>query len=505
MSKQPSTEIFSLIKTMTMSEKRHFKLYAARHVIGEENKYALLFDAIEKQKSYDEDALVNSLEFKKHFATLKSRLYEAILNSLDSFHATSSVISQINKQLHFAEILYNKGLYEQCKKPIAKAKELAQKYECMPQLLDIYIWDVRMMHIFTFIKTTEKELHSSFNDALSYLDDIKNTFGNIQLASSFSFKRARLGTTRPDVNYFKAIATNPLFNDEKKATTFLGKYYYHFTRCFYFFSSNNTDEALKEARNAVEQFNKNKHQIREFAGIYGMALYNLAVCYSRKLNYKQALRYIEETKLVCEKHRKTPLNVFLLASSHELGINIHLGKFKRSLILIKKIEEKLEQSTYLEFNSKAIELYLFHNIAVTYFGVEDYYNSKKWVNKILNEKTDAREDLYCISKIFNIIIHYEQGNEELIEYLVKSSARYLYKKKRLLEFESLIINFMQKQLPKIKDKNALKTAFIKLHQDYEALFEKDESSRQLLQYFDFQKWIESKINGKSFATTILSK
>ena len=46
--------LHGLIRSLTSSEKRFFKLFANRNTQGKENKYILLFDAISKQETYDE-------------------------------------------------------------------------------------------------------------------------------------------------------------------------------------------------------------------------------------------------------------------------------------------------------------------------------------------------------------------------------------------------------------------------------------------------------------------
>ena len=55
--KTVSEELFQLIKSLSKQEKRYFKLYASRHVIGEKNKYVQLFDAIDKQAAYNEEKI----------------------------------------------------------------------------------------------------------------------------------------------------------------------------------------------------------------------------------------------------------------------------------------------------------------------------------------------------------------------------------------------------------------------------------------------------------------
>lgn len=57
MSKKPSLKLFKLIKSMTPSEKRYFKLFASNHRPTDTNKYFQLFDAIDAQKEYNDEAL----------------------------------------------------------------------------------------------------------------------------------------------------------------------------------------------------------------------------------------------------------------------------------------------------------------------------------------------------------------------------------------------------------------------------------------------------------------
>ena len=52
-----SEDLHKLIKSLSQSEKRFFKIYASRHVIGEQNNYVQLFDAIANQKNYNEKAI----------------------------------------------------------------------------------------------------------------------------------------------------------------------------------------------------------------------------------------------------------------------------------------------------------------------------------------------------------------------------------------------------------------------------------------------------------------
>ena len=88
-----SLHLFDLIKSLTPSEKRHFKLFTARHVIGEKNNYSKLFDAVEKLDQYDEDKLKKTLKDEslvRNLAYEKNYLYSMISDSLHVYHLNLS-------------------------------------------------------------------------------------------------------------------------------------------------------------------------------------------------------------------------------------------------------------------------------------------------------------------------------------------------------------------------------------------------------------------------------
>ena len=65
--------------------------------------------------------------------------------------------------------------------------------------------------------------------------------------------------------------------------------------------------------------------------------------------------------------------------------------------------------------------------------------------EILNDNEKVlRQDLYAYARLINLLIHYELGNFDLIEYLIKSTQRFLNKKNRDFEVEKLIITNIRK-------------------------------------------------------------
>jgi len=107
--------VFLLIKSLEKSEKRNFKLYAARNTGGSDLKVIQLFDALDKMKNYDEAELLrkNKRISKTQLSNLKAHLQKLILSSLRLIRQGDNISMQLNEQMDFARILYNKGFYIQ--------------------------------------------------------------------------------------------------------------------------------------------------------------------------------------------------------------------------------------------------------------------------------------------------------------------------------------------------------------------------------------------------------
>lgn len=134
-----SLELFNLIHAMNKGEKRYFKLYArTRSAHLPDINYLLLFDAIEKQKEYNEVKIKKLGIVKKgHLPMLKNYLYNLILESMRMLGSKGEDIdNRLSNILHNARIMRDKGLTEEEMKFLKKTKELAMKHERWGALLE---------------------------------------------------------------------------------------------------------------------------------------------------------------------------------------------------------------------------------------------------------------------------------------------------------------------------------------------------------------------------------
>jgi len=181
--KDQKDNLFSLVKSLTKSEKRQFKLYVGRLGVNANSKFLNLFNLLDKAKSYNEQAILESKIIKKQqLANVKAHLYKQILISLKLNPSHQNVRSQIREQLDFASILYHKGLYKQSLKILDKAKELAMANEEKNMAFEIVELEkiIESQYITRSISTRADELAIQARD-LSAQNVIASKLSNLSL------------------------------------------------------------------------------------------------------------------------------------------------------------------------------------------------------------------------------------------------------------------------------------------------------------------------------------
>ena len=140
--------------------------------------------------------------------------------------------------------------------------------------------------------------------------------------------------------------------------------------------------------------------------------------------------------------------------------------------------------------------------ASLYFGSGDYENTLTYLNKIINWKVDLRNDLQCYARLLHLIAHYELGNYDLIEYLLKSVYRFMAKMDNLGAVEEEVFKFLQRSFHLTPAE--LKPEFEKLLEKLRQ-YEHNRFETRAFAYLDIISWLESKISNQHVQDVIRKK
>lgn len=497
--------LLELIRSLSMNEKRYFKVFASRHIIGEENIYVKLFDILDKQKERDEKDILKEISHvtTKAQSSNKYYLYRLILKSLLAFHSENSVNAQLKELSRSIEILFDKGLYDQCGKLISKAYKLADQYENLYVLHELLDWQIKIAFKQDYNNANE-DLTKIFDIVFDLLNKTRNSAHYNYLISKMFLKIGRDGLSREkkDFDVYEKIMQHPLLKSDTLALTYTSKYHFYLLQSAYYFVQDNFSQAHECTQKLVNLFENNPQQLQINPKQYLFILNNLIICELNLKKYKQLPKSIDKLKAL--KISNVSIEIFYIINNIELVIFGNMGDFDKGVELIHSIEPHIKNN----INSLSYaETALFYNISYIYFGVGKYVMALHWLNKILNTNNleiDPASDLYCHAKIYNIIIHYELSNQDLLDYIIKGTYQFLYKKKRLYKIETLVLNFIKNKSAPSMSRRELSESFKGLHSELLEI-SKDPFEKKALKYFDWISWLESKIQNRSFAEIIKEK
>lgn len=499
-------DLFQLIKSLDQSEKRYFKIFATMHIKGqEENKYIQLFDAIEKQSEYDEAEIRKKFKNEKFLNQLhvaKNYLYNNILKSLRLFHSERSKLNELMDILRDVQILFDKSLYKQCRKLLDKAKKIAYTYEKHSHILAVLDWEKTLARTSAYANTEEKDLMGYYDEINYTMDKLTNINEYWKLTMKSFLLRKKQGEIRDktELKKFNEIIKHPLLQSENKASSFQSKTFYFNIKGLYYFTNKDYKNLLHHCLKLVELLEA--YPLLRKEDNYIASLYNLLLVQIELKKYDDALGTIKKLRAIESHSPALQTRIFVTSYDTELNLYLRTGEFEKGKPLVSEIEQGVKN--FGEKINKESEVLFSFNIAYLYFGLGEFNESLKWINKIINDKDlNIREDIQCFARILNLLIHYELGNYDLIEYIMKSTRRYLSNKNKLNKFELITLNYIRKLINADIDDDKM-FIYNEWKKELNAISD-DILEIKAFEYFDFVSWLESKLGKKSFAEAVKKK
>ena len=507
MPNRSSDALFQLIKSLEKSEKRNFKLYITRNSASGDLKSIQLFDALDKMDEYDEVQLLsrNKGIRKQQLSNAKAHLYRELLSSLRLIRQEDNVDIQLHEQLDFARILYNKGLYLQSLKTLDKIKEMARAHNQVTFLLQVLFFEktIESLHITRSMQDRADQLAGevdAVNDRLRLMSQLSNLA--LQLYSWY----IRNGVAR---NEKDEIAVQEFFEKnlpiDLSGQGFYERLYQYQGFCWYAFIRQDFLLYYRYAQKWVDLFEKEPFMVAIETSQYIKGMHNLLGAHFDLLNdqkFRETLKQFEEfsESEIVKNNVNNRIQTFVYLYISKLNQHFIDGTFTEGLSLVAYIEEKL--SEYWIYLDRHRILVFYYKIACLYFGSGDYGKTIDFLNKIINWKVDLRTDLQCYSRLLHLIAHYELGNFDLLEYLIKSVYRFMAKMQNLSRVEEEIFRFLRKSF-NLKP-GEVKPELGKLLEELKK-YEKNRFETRAFVYLDIISWLESKIRNVPVQDVIREK
>ncbi len=506
-----STALFDLIKSLTPSEKRHFKIFSAKSSVKESSKYEKLFDIIYKQDVYSEAEIKKKMADEKvagYFPVAKNYLYELVKDSLHVYHLNLSRESIFKKELHSVSILYQKGLYDQCEKLIRKVEKEMADEENYLGLYEIRIWKLKLAR--TITKKVSYKTFIDFADEVKHAIENENNKADYSRLMSVVSYLLRLPNAEKNEGVKKrleAALADPLLSSIDKAMNNGSKILFNYIYLLYYsLIIKDYRKSFEFGKKNVSIFESNPKIIKEDPLSYIRAVNNLAWSGFRLKAYEECEALVIRMNAVLKKNKiKLDVNgsvgAFLLYNITVTNVAIKKVNFEKIHLIIDELEKGF--SLYKGKMYISDEILLTYNVAYLYFGMGQYKKSQVWLHQLLNMGNDDLQwDISEATRILMLLIHIENDEMDLLSYTSRSVNRFFKRTGNLNKVELLFFKFVKQLLSTKKDKRDIYKDTL---QAFEKISKKDKEKSQAFNNIDFASWLESKIYEKSFAAVVKEK
>ena len=508
MSMEKTDALFLLVKSLTKSEKRQFKLYAGRLGGNSEKNFLALFSVLDKQEEFDERQILANTNIKKQqISNSKAHLYRQILVSLKLNPIHQNAKMQVREQLDFATILFNKGLHKQSLKILDKAKNIAILNEESNLAFEIIELEkvVETQYITRSMSNRADDLVSQstrLRKRTLVLSKLSNL--SLQLYSMLLKK----GYVRDDKDYeeIKLFFETSLPEYKYKSLGVKERLYLYKAYLWYNFITQDFVASYRYAQKWVDLFYYNPKMKKNNPVFYLKGInYLLESLFliQHLTKFKSTLNFFEEELNNHEilLNENTESLAFLYLYLNKLNLYFLEGNFNSGLRLIPEVLEEIE-SHKLKIDEHHIMVF-YYKFGSLHFGASNYEQCIFYLEKIIkNKNLTMREDLLCFSRILNLVAHYEAGMDQNLDVLIKSTYKFLLKMDELHLVQKKFITFL-KNLSHIYP-HELRGAFIELHRELK-VFENHPFEKRAFMYLDIISWLESKIENVSVESIIKKK
>ena len=503
-----SDTLFQLIHSLEKSEKRHFKLYIKRSSAKEDLKIVQLFDALDKLNDYDEKNLLKKLPGieKPQLSNLKTHLYKQILASLRLLKSADSIDLQLNEMFDYAHILYKKGLFQQSLRQLDRAKETAkanQKFNFLVQVLALEK-RIETLHITHSMQMRAEQLSAESSQVLARIDMVARLSNLALLVYSWYIKNGH-SRNEKDEQLLRDYLREQLPPNAWKQTGFYERLYLYQSYNWYAFIRQDFLMYYRYSQKWLDLFEEQPLMIRVETGHYIKALHNLLNAHFDLRNYDKFDQVLRQFEAFSRTHRVIEndnfrIQSFLYITTARINQVFMLGNFHEGLLLVPEIEQKL--SEYDLFIDRHRILVLNYKIATLFFGSGDYATCIDYLQRIINDPMDLRNDLQCYSRVLHLMAHYELRNFDLMESLTKSVYRFMARRERLTKVEEEMFKFLRTSFQ--TSRSALKAEFGKFLEKIKG-FEKNRYEARAFAYLDLVSWVESKVYQRPMSEIISEK
>ncbi|MCA9457527.1 MAG: CHAT domain-containing protein [Nitrospira sp.] len=461
-------------------------------VLYSRNPYwTLSFEMAGDSKSFDE--------------LLVKQLIEAVQPFL---HEDKTVESRIRQRHDEALLLFKRGIMEKSLRYLQEAKKQAEQYECFTLLVDIL--NLELQHELASLGTIEapyshfEGLHREKEVVLEKLA-LETEAQHIRDLAFILYRTANTQGIERTLKQLMELKSRAFLQQPGKFSSFRAKLFFHHSWGLIHTVENiNPTLTFSHHLKALELWDRHPIFKKEYPRLYKLNLFNY-------LSIRHSYRDYSDFEAVLNKAQEIESRTIVDKTSdfhdtyhYRLLYLMNTGSYEEALSLVEELEEKISDLTRQKYplrKNKLITLY--YNISILLFVIERYDEALEWIQKLRKEiqkSTATRQDIQYFAYILKLLIQFEKGEANQLDYREPYIKKLLRDNDMLSEFDEMVLTHIRRL-----NKSSLASEDHKL---YQAMLRDIESSEKKFKKVrgreEVKLWVKSKLSERKM-TDILKE
>ena len=499
---KPRSDLFQLIHSLSPTEKRYFKLYASSLSQHKYKKYLLLFDAIAKQKTYDENALIRQFKgqkFTKQFGVAKNYLLHLILRSLREYHSSKDPAFSVQNILQEAHLLYDKGLREASQKMLIKAKNIAEEKE-----LPLYAIDAidKLEQWFPGIAGNKnQDLMAEKENLLQEIQTIDKCKKGINTINRYlSHPSGNKTPSQNDLAPYLNISFPHVKNPARSPNMYIWRLQLELLQSL----ANDKKHVIKETASKIA---------KKFREVYSDSfthyrqtfdcLYQLGTTLITVQADDQFIQLIEKAGGF-ENKRQSNTKANLIHNHLRLKHKIVKGNVEQAKQIADQLGKEI-QTDHPPCESINLLNQMRYDIAYAYFINGLFNKTLEWLVPFATQESSRNvNDTIVYAHILALIAHFESGHYKVLRYLLYQTVNLTQKSSKLFEYELRYLNFMRTvhNFDSEEQKQKFYQTLLARLQSAEEIKKSARMHEGIACRIDFRDWVKAKIHAKPLASLL---
>jgi hypothetical protein len=484
-------DLKQLLRFVDGVEKKNIKLNLQKKRPHEPNKLLLMFDLatqnIATQDEAEEAQIYRAAGYSvDYLAADRNELYNLILDQLADVSQENSGELQAYRAMSRLIVLFDKKLFDQAEKQALKAKKLTLQYELFGATIEILKYQQRIQN---FLGRLDLAL-VLLNEQATYWQkhaDI-NTFMTLHYRSAQLRIQLAKARNPAQVNAFELIIKNALLQNIDFSLGFYRSFHQLETFCNYYFVQDQPQTELYYNQQLLALYDYYPH-FRKDQPLNFLVISTRILAIRRRLFPDQFINDLATYRGLGDSLQKQKIQaesmIFIFSYNYELDTYLRQQQWANALALLPDMQTKLKK--YGSEVDEEFRLTCYYRFAYTYFFSGDYQSALDFLSLVLQDfNSNLRPDVYHVAQIFNIIIHYELGNQKLMLHLVQTTKYSLKKEGVLYQTERVVIRYLSR-LAQLRSKKSVPQTFDNLAADLIVLLT-DDYEKHVFSVFDFIAW-----------------